>query len=67
MRVTFLIGNGFDINLGLNTRYKDFIDVYKKPNENDDVVIKTFKNHLVENKENWSDAELAFGKFKDKL
>lgn len=63
MRVTFLIGNGFDINLGLNTRYKDFIDVYKKPNENDDVIIKTFKNHLVENKENWSDAELAFGKY----
>lgn len=63
MRVTFLIGNGFDINLGLNTRYKDFIDVYKKPNVNDDVVIKTFKNHLEENKENWSDAELAFGEY----
>lgn len=24
MNITFLIGNGFDINLGLNTRYSDF-------------------------------------------
>ena len=24
MNITFLIGNGFDINLGLKTRYSDF-------------------------------------------
>lgn len=28
MNITFLIGNGFDINLGLKTRYVDFYDFY---------------------------------------
>lgn len=28
MNVTFLIGNGFDINLGLKTSYKDFYEQY---------------------------------------
>lgn len=32
MFITFLIGNGFDVNLGLNTRYSDFYPVFlKKP------------------------------------
>lgn len=29
MNITFLIGNGFDRNLGLDTTYSDFIKVYK--------------------------------------
>ena len=28
MNITFLIGNGFDLNLGLATRYTDFIEEY---------------------------------------
>ena len=28
MRITFLIGNGFDLNLGLKTRYTDFSPYY---------------------------------------
>ncbi len=28
MYITFLIGNGFDLNLGLKTKYKDFLEVY---------------------------------------
>ena len=27
-RITFLIGNGFDINAGLDTRYSDFYQYY---------------------------------------
>ena len=30
MKITFLIGNGFDINLGLKTKYKEFVNYYKK-------------------------------------
>ncbi|SUM53556.1 Uncharacterised protein [Staphylococcus epidermidis] len=26
MEITFFIGNGFDLSLGLETRYKDFYD-----------------------------------------
>ena len=28
MYITFLIGNGFDLNLGLKTKYRDFLEVY---------------------------------------
>lgn len=28
MTITFLIGNGFDINIGMATRYKDFYKYY---------------------------------------
>ena len=30
MNITFMIGNGFDRNLGLKTTYSDFIKWYKK-------------------------------------
>ena len=28
MNITFLIGNGFDLNLGLATAYSDFVKYY---------------------------------------
>lgn len=28
MNITFLVGNGFDLNLGFRTRYIDFLDNY---------------------------------------
>lgn len=34
MNITFLIGNGFDVNLGLKTLYTDFYPSYIKSNEN---------------------------------
>ena len=30
MNITFLIGNGFDIGLGMPTRYEDFYEHYCK-------------------------------------
>ena len=30
MKITFLVGNGFDLNLGLDTNYSDFLKEYKK-------------------------------------
>lgn len=34
MNVTFLLGNGFDLNLGLSTSYKDFYSYYTKKEPN---------------------------------
>ena len=28
MNILYLIGNGFDLNLGLPTRYSDFLEYY---------------------------------------
>lgn len=64
MDITFLIGNGFDLRLGLKSSY---IDVYKKyvktesPNENIYNFKKHLKSHEQENYKTWSDFEISMG------
>ncbi len=66
MNITFLIGNGFDLNLGLDTLYLDFVEKYKnKPTRDED--IKIFRKHIQENKELWSSAEEEFGQYSREL
>ena len=63
MNITFMIGNGFDINLGLSTKYTDFINVYRKIQDQDNELIRKFKKEIIEcDLPLWSNAELAFGK-----
>ena len=63
MQTVFLIGNGFDVNLGLKTRYTEFYDYYLNiPTKNENV--KKLKLHLKENKSDfWSDLEIGLGKY----
>lgn len=74
MNITFLIGNGFDIGIGLKTRYENFYDEYIKIQEDDNENIKSFKKTLLkwqnmsaeEKSEykkivDWADFESAFG------
>ena len=67
MNITFLIGNGFDLNLGLKTSFSDFLKVYKELQVGDSAVIKKFKTDFLRDEQLWSDAELAFGKITDKF
>lgn len=62
MDITFMIGNGFDLNVGLKTQYKDFISEYLKKGT-EDVALNKFKQHIDKNANLWSSAELAFGKY----
>ena len=62
MNITFLIGNGFDRNLGLLTTYSDFVDFYKTTVAKT-VVLKKFREDIDRNKELWSDAEIALGQY----
>lgn len=62
MNITFLIGNGFDLNLGLKTTYHDFIQSYIKLCPKDEGLNK-FYNHISNNLKLWSNAELAFGQY----
>ena len=62
MNITFMIGNGFDLNIGLKTRYKDFILDYLKVDTKDDM-LKKFKQDIDRNADLWSSAELAFGQY----
>ncbi len=62
MNITFMIGNGFDLNIGLNTQYKDFYPHYIKNNP-DDMIAKSIN----ENTDKWSDLELALGEFVENI
>ncbi len=62
MNVTFLIGNGFDLNLGLKTGYKDFYNYYTKANPGDLIA-----NAISADYELWSDLELGLGEFLRKI
>jgi len=61
MNILYIIGNGFDINLGLKTRYSDFYKYYQSQKSKDDLVIN-LKKEIESGILNWSDLELAFGK-----
>lgn len=62
MKIVYLIGNGFDLNLGMKTKYTDFYDYYKTidaKSENIKFLKEAINNDLV----NWSDLELALGDY----
>lgn len=70
MNITFLIGNGFDLNLGLNTRYTDMYESYID-SESDNQVIEKFKEDLKKDEhnhyENWSDFEMGMANYASKF
>lgn len=66
MNITYLIGNGFDLNLGLATKYSDFISTYVDQKSGNPAIDK-FKSAVTKDLALWSDAELAFGKITSKF
>lgn len=63
MNITYLLGNGFDINIGLKTRYQDFYLYYLNESQLDNPLVQRIKEDINKNIENWSDLELAIGKY----
>lgn len=65
MNITFMIGNGFDIKMGLKSKYSDIYQVYTSDNNtNNNSIIQKFKEVLRKDSpkyENWSDFEKAMG------
>lgn len=60
MKITFLIGNGFDLNQNLKTGYADFLERYTSETKNDSLCVQAFKKNLKEF-DCWSDLEMALG------
>lgn len=63
MRVTYLIGNGFDLACGLKTKYVDaYAEYCISPSKNE--TLKKFKEDILKNDyENWTDFEMALLRF----
>jgi hypothetical protein len=63
MQITFIVGNGFDLNLGLETNYSDFLAEYQRPKDTDSALIKKFKQDILQDQKLWASAEYAFGQY----
>lgn len=66
MNILFLIGNGFDLNLGLKTSYDNFYEYYK-PLSSTNVEVMKLKLNIRANLENWSDLELELGRYTEEI
>lgn len=66
MKVTFLVGNGFDMALGVDTSYGAFYKWYleqESPNRYVQDLKNSVRKYLDGNGENWSDFELGLGQY----
>ena len=62
MSTLFLIGNGFDLNCGMKTAYRDIYPGYvKEPSESN--IIFNFKKSIAEDINTWGDFELAMAEY----
>lgn len=63
MNITFLIGNGFDVGLGMKSRFKDFFPIYKEKSQNKKPRIKQLSDSIESDYETWADFEKALGEY----
>lgn len=63
MNITFLIGNGFDVGLGMKSRFKDFFPIYKEKSQNKESRIKQLSDSIESNYDTWADFEKALGEY----
>lgn len=58
MNITFMIGNGFDINCGLKCTYRDVYNEYvKEPSSS--ASVEKFKKEIASDLQTWADFEVA--------
>ncbi len=74
MKVVYIIGNGFDLRLGLPTSYPDFLSFYRmKKSESDKInEMKSLFFEIMDKKEeqgetDWRDLEVALGQFTEEF
>lgn len=60
LNITYIVGNGYDIGLGLDTSFKSFIQKYKIVAPEDSSAVKNLKHDISHNVDTWADAEMAF-------
>ena len=67
VRITYLIGNGFDLGLGLRTSYRSFLTEHYLNIKNSEIEAADLLRDVIRRDLNsWGDAELAFAQIEDK-
>ncbi|SIT01503.1 AbiH family protein [Belliella pelovolcani] len=66
MKILFVLGNGFDLSLGMKSKYSDFFSHFNCANH-ESVLIKDIKAKIKNDYENWADLELALGKYTEEI
>lgn len=67
MNITFMIGNGFDIGLGMATSFKQFFPVYCAKSLNKDSSIKQLSEEILDDEDAWSYFEKQLGQYAEKF
>lgn len=66
MQLTYILGNGFDVAIGLATTYSAFYEWYNKQcSESEEVILlkDTIDKEIKKGNDNWKDFEYALGQF----
>lgn len=63
MNITFLIGNGFDVGLGLHSKFSDYFPKYIKESKNKSKSLLELSNDIDANREEWSYFEKKMGDY----
>lgn len=76
-KMTYMVGNGFDLGCGLKSKFYDTYKVYVKDRFNDNKIISDFKDNILryispdQNRTsqdiNWSDFEMGMAKYAESL
>lgn len=61
MNLVLLVGNGFDVKLGMKTRYPQFYEWYKERPHSKSFAVNLFRKDINVNSEDWADLEKAVG------
>lgn len=64
MDITFLVGNGFDIRMGIASAYKK-VERHYVNLKKDDARLQAFQQSMAENGDYWSNFEYAIGQYTD--
>ena len=66
MSTLFLIGNGFDLNCGMKTAYRDiYPEYFSEPSDSE--TINTFKHNISSQIDTWGDFEMAMADYAKNL
>lgn len=63
MNITFMIGNGFDLGLGIHSRFMDFFPQYVEQSKSKKEEIRMLSERIGSDYQTWSDFETQMGQY----